>query len=56
MIIDKDACISCGACIETCPVEAISFDADTKAEINQDLCIHCGACKNVCPTNAISGD
>lgn len=54
MKIDGNACISCGACVGTCPVNAISFNAEGKAEINQETCIKCGACAGVCPVSAIS--
>ena len=54
MIINQNDCISCGACVATCPVGAISFNADGKAEINQDVCVKCGACgAGVCPVDAI---
>ena len=46
-----DACISCGACAEGCPVSAIT-EGDGKYEINADLCIDCGACADVCPVSA----
>ena len=46
-----DACISCGACAEGCPVEAISM-GDGKYEINEELCVECGACESVCPVGA----
>ena len=51
----SDECISCGACAETCPVNAIS-EGDGKFEINPDECIECGSCADGCPVNAISLD
>lgn len=54
MKIDGNACIACGACVGTCPVNAISFGADGKAVINQDVCVKCGACAGVCPVGAIN--
>ncbi|MFA6860458.1 MAG: 4Fe-4S binding protein [Clostridia bacterium] len=55
-MIDKSKCISCGTCVSICPVEAISFDANGKAEINPKKCIKCGACEGACPTEAIQID
>ncbi|MEA5050814.1 MAG: 4Fe-4S binding protein [Oscillospiraceae bacterium] len=52
--INKDECIGCGSCEATCPVSAISADADGKYEINPDVCIDCGACAAGCPVSAIS--
>ena len=36
-----------------CPVQAISFDATGRAEINNDTCIMCGLCVYRCPFAAI---
>ncbi len=47
----SDACISCGACAEECPVNAISA-GDTKYEINAEVCLDCGACAATCPVEA----
>lgn len=46
-----DDCISCGACVAECPVDAISEGAD-KYVIDADKCIDCGACADVCPVDA----
>ncbi|WP_027340547.1 indolepyruvate ferredoxin oxidoreductase subunit alpha [Halonatronum saccharophilum] len=48
----NDACISCGVCEPTCPVEAIS-EGDAQFVIDADLCIDCGACAPSCPVEAI---
>lgn len=53
-IIDKDTCIGCGACIDACPVNAISFGEDGKAQIDANICISCGTCSAVCPVGAPS--
>ncbi|MBQ8418581.1 MAG: electron transfer flavoprotein subunit alpha [Phascolarctobacterium sp.] len=52
MIVDKETCVGCGACVAICPVGAISLE--DKAHIDADCCIGCGACVNECPVGAIS--
>jgi ferredoxin len=49
----SEECINCGACDESCPVNAISEAGDKRA-IDADTCIDCGACVDTCPVNAIS--
>lgn len=46
-------CIQCGACVDTCPVGAISNE-DDKFVISADACISCGSCADGCPVGAIS--
>ncbi len=52
--VNKDLCIGCGACQETCPLGAISADADGKRVVDADLCVDCGACEGACPVGAIA--
>ena len=47
-----EECINCGACDESCPVNAIS-EAGDKRSIDADTCIDCGACVDTCPVSAI---
>ena len=47
-----DECISCGACVDECPMEIIT-QGDTKYEIDQNACIDCAACVESCPMEAI---
>lgn len=47
-----EECINCGACIDECPVEAIT-EGDEISSINAELCTDCGACVDVCPVEAI---
>ncbi len=46
-----DACISCGACAENCPVDAIS-EGDGIYVIDAEACIECGVCAETCPVDA----
>ena len=42
-MVDKKMCISCGTCIDICPVGAISWGEDGKAQIDPNKCIKCHA-------------
>lgn len=52
--IEKEDCISCGACEPVCPVDCISVEEDEKRLIDEDICIDCGACAEVCPVSCIT--
>ena len=55
-MIDKvsvQECAICGACVNACPVDAISLakvHLDFRyPQINEDICIHCNQCEKACP-------
>lgn len=48
-------CINCGACVDVCPVEAISEKGELHV-VDQPTCTDCGACDEVCPVDAIKWD
>jgi len=54
--VQKELCISCGACVASCPSPgAIKLVRDEEMEmaypvINKSACIRCGFCVEVCPT------
>ncbi|MBN2056453.1 4Fe-4S binding protein [bacterium] len=50
-IVEKEKCTACGACVEVCPVEAITLE--DVAVIDPDTCIDCGVCVDECPEGAI---
>lgn len=52
VIINKENCIGCGACIKYCPMEAIQILAKV-AKINEQKCIKCKACVTACMLDAI---
>ena len=53
----ESECCGCGACVNVCPNNAISFEEDRKGflypHIDKDKCVDCGYCKYACPTEAI---
>ena len=51
VIVNKETCIGCGACVPSCPFDAIVMQ-EGKAEINEK-CTMCGACVPVCPVESI---
>lgn len=56
-IVDQDLCISCGACIDTCP-EVYDWNDDDKAhaivdEVPTDLEEQAQEAADSCPTDAI---
>ena len=50
----KERCTACEACMNICPVSAITFIEDNDGSeyptIDKDRCIDCGLCKKVCLT------
>ncbi len=54
--VDEKKCMSCGACIDACTYQAISFQSTKqgkKAFVNPVLCKGDGLCNAKCPTGAI---
>ena len=52
--IDPDRCISCGACVSPCPVEAITQNLDWSVQLDEAKCIRCLICVQACPVKAIA--
>ena len=48
---NKDKCIKCGACVDRCPMKAISIDEDGYC-VMDPVCIACGQCAHICPGDA----
>jgi len=53
--VDTEKCVSCGACVALCPVEAITIDQDASIVFNKEKCVGstCGVCVDACPARAI---
>ena len=54
-VIDAEACIECGACLEACPKQAIARGPGWKYYVT-DACDGCGKCIEACPVDAIRMD
>jgi Pyruvate/2-oxoacid:ferredoxin oxidoreductase delta subunit len=53
-VIDEEKCISCGVCVERCPVDAIFDDESSmKSKVERAKCIGCGVCVIGCASDAI---
>jgi coenzyme F420-reducing hydrogenase beta subunit len=55
----KDQCYGCAACMNICPKQAITMEADQDGFIYpviNDVCVQCGCCKKVCPFNNVPVD
>ena len=52
-IKDKIDCTGCGACVDICNHNAITWMEDTEGfkypSVNADICTDCGLCNRVCP-------
>ena len=51
--LDADACAGCGACIDRCQMEALTW-VDGAMELAAGRCIGCGLCVTTCPTGALA--
>jgi ferredoxin len=50
--VDDALCIGCGACVESCPFDAMSVD--DVAAVDGVRCVGCGVCTLSCPVGALS--
>jgi coenzyme F420 hydrogenase subunit beta len=53
-IVQKGACVGCGACVAVCPETAVKIQQDEISGLfypvfDFNLCIQCGICETVCP-------
>jgi ferredoxin len=50
---DETVCKACHACVDSCPVNAISVADDDSVMFHSEQCIGCGHCASACPEGAI---
>lgn len=54
VLLNKERCTHCGACITICPYDAFELDPVTRqVSFYDDKCIACGLCIKACPPRAI---
>ena len=59
VLIDRDLCIGCKACVEACPFGAMQFDDENDLAVKCDMCVDRQsegkgpACAAVCPAGCI---
>ncbi len=53
VVVDVEKCVGCGACVDSCPVNALVMDGD-KVKVDDAACVDCGACVGTCPVEALS--
>ncbi|MCS7117024.1 MAG: 4Fe-4S binding protein [Nitrososphaerota archaeon] len=51
--IDHDRCIACGACVSSCPADAIKQNEDWSVRFIEENCIGCRICVYACPVRVI---
>lgn len=57
-MITADTCIGCQACVDLCPMQAITFSYDSwgdgKANVDLQKCVNCSRCDSVCPARIMN--
>ncbi len=53
-LVDVEACVACGTCVDVCPREAMSIFRGSFAQVQEDRCVACGICARECPAAVIS--
>ncbi|MES2481761.1 MAG: 4Fe-4S binding protein, partial [Pseudomonadota bacterium] len=55
IVVDKDKCTLCMACVSACPASALQDNADApQLSFIEKNCVQCGLCASTCPEAAIS--
>ncbi|OQY20765.1 MAG: hypothetical protein B6I34_08420 [Anaerolineaceae bacterium 4572_32.1] len=52
--INLELCNGCGACVSTCPSQAVALIDGRPVIVHPQDCAYCGDCEELCPEGAIS--
>ena len=53
IVVDEQACVGCGRCVEVCAFHALNLNAAGIATPQDFMCEGCGLCVDVCPQHAL---
>lgn len=54
IVLDEEACVSCGLCTAVCRPGALTMGTDALLVFDKDACVYCEACVVACPRRAIT--
>lgn len=54
VIINKEKCIGCEECLETCTVNVFELQENKSVPVNVKECLGCQSCVEVCKEKAIT--
>jgi MinD superfamily P-loop ATPase containing an inserted ferredoxin domain len=52
--LEREKCIGCGKCVEVCPHNVFTMEAQKAGIQDRDACMECGACARNCPVQAVT--
>lgn len=53
-VLDRELCIGCGICVETCTQGVLDMVGYAAGVVDEDACIACGDCVEACPALCIT--
>jgi NAD-dependent dihydropyrimidine dehydrogenase PreA subunit len=56
VVVDKDACISCGQCVDVCQMQVLEMVDDKAEPVHMDKCNGDRSCVETCPVSCITVD
>lgn len=55
ILVDEDACVGCGSCVEDCPNDVYEMDEEKNKThvVKEEDCMACLSCHEICPAQAM---